>query len=969
MLEIRKNTFSKSYENTFFREFSKDLHNLFEEKNWEGILIGSPECTVENRLQIDALLITKHVVFIIDFKNYGGRIELPNSYNFQDGLWKNHSGEIIKGGSSINPYRQLKNQKTRFCKVFEEHIKAQLLESDYFESSHTIRVVCFHEEVELSQQVPSREELNFAILDKKDFLSGLLDRIDVTDKEVNISKGSFDAFKKIFRADLYEFEEKSEFEKGVEFENYSERLNYNDLKPDQNTALSGIQEFLRNDDLDVFVLHGTTNSGKSHLIPFIQDIAYKEGLEEVEIFASSRRVANNLMNLNGVDQANSLYSYIYGGQLIEGEVSNQEILNIDSEDNKIPIDKIPLKNSDNSDDALFIVDESQLVSDAYHQSIDLIFGSGHLLRDFIKFTSSVKNKRKIIFIGDSYQLNYGKSDESPLNTTYLEESYGLNTAAFQLYDKPEQSEVTKQALKCVDGIRNNYFSLLRLDINESILSLSNDEIKGAINDMVQNRTGHILCFSNEDTQKVNLWIKRIILKNSEDLAAKDLVLVNNNIQIETPDDPFALPQRVYNGQFATVKSVKNEIEEINIRVKNETEVTLKFRELVIKIDETKSEAKVLSFENYRLSKKGEISENEAIALKIYLNHEVSKKLKQEPFNESAEYKDFLKSESYLKLENEINDLKRRLNTGERVKTQLDAKETEQRVLIRKEKSNYRKKIIRNLKRDSSSNYYKVRNAVYLRFGWAMTVHKSMSYKFENIVFDVDPGERIGKTNQAHFKWLYTGLSRARSKVSLINYNPITPFDNTELVDSNNNQNPTDYFLISDSPNRDIQLKELEKLINNIIQNTGINIDNIEHLNWQERYHFKEGSKTSVISISYNGQGRFRYPTHTGGETKLSERIINVFKEGVQFDFELIDDKWRRKQYEQIAFFLEKDGIEFRQAIQTPYKDKIKLCSENGELAIEVDYNGQGAFSLITAKYYSDEMLWESFQEAINLIQE
>lgn len=52
MLEVRKSTFSKSYENTFFREFSRRLFNLFKEKNISGLLIGSPFCEADGRLQI-----------------------------------------------------------------------------------------------------------------------------------------------------------------------------------------------------------------------------------------------------------------------------------------------------------------------------------------------------------------------------------------------------------------------------------------------------------------------------------------------------------------------------------------------------------------------------------------------------------------------------------------------------------------------------------------------------------------------------------------------------------------------------------------------------------------------------------------------------------------------------------------------------------------------------------------------------
>ena len=119
MLEIRKGTATKNYENTFFREFAENLKNLFDKYSLDGLLIANSECESENRLQIDALLVTPKVVCIIDFKNFGGKITLPKNAKseFEFGKWTNENGEFVKGGSSINPFVQLRNQKDRFIKV------------------------------------------------------------------------------------------------------------------------------------------------------------------------------------------------------------------------------------------------------------------------------------------------------------------------------------------------------------------------------------------------------------------------------------------------------------------------------------------------------------------------------------------------------------------------------------------------------------------------------------------------------------------------------------------------------------------------------------------------------------------------------------------------------------------------------------------------------------------------------------
>lgn len=79
MLEIRRGTAVKNYENTFFREFAENFEKFFEKYSIDGLLIANSECEAEKKLQIDALLITNNVVCIIDFKNFGGEIKLPRN--------------------------------------------------------------------------------------------------------------------------------------------------------------------------------------------------------------------------------------------------------------------------------------------------------------------------------------------------------------------------------------------------------------------------------------------------------------------------------------------------------------------------------------------------------------------------------------------------------------------------------------------------------------------------------------------------------------------------------------------------------------------------------------------------------------------------------------------------------------------------------------------------------------------------
>ena len=515
MLEIRRGTAERSYENTFFREFAENLGKMFEKYNIDGLLIANSKCEVESRLQIDALLIANNCICLIDFKNYAGEIILPkNDNDFLEGTWVTKDNIKVKGGSYINPYKQLTVQKSRFSKVYQKHINENIYSEDTANPKHAKKIICFQKPIKLVGSIPSRDEITFFITDSDTYLETIKDIIDVTDDDINISAKSYDAFKNIFRADT--FIVKEGYNETVHYDASSSELNYGDLYQDQLSALQEITEFATSDSAEVFILQGTSLSGKSHLIPFIEEIAFDKNITQVELFASSSRVAKNLLSDSNLN-FNSIYSYIYGGTFQEekSEENINETQDVETENlSKGKIEIIPIKNSDNEDKALFIVDEAQLISDKCYPASDLRFGSGKLLQDFIKYIDFKSTNRKLIFIGDSFQLTIGNKDETPLNPEYLAEKYNLEARAFQLLDKGNKSLVVEQALTSVNGIRNTTFNQLSFDLSENFKAIDTDEASPILKSKLEgNSDFSLLCYTNEEAKNINEWIKRTIIKN------------------------------------------------------------------------------------------------------------------------------------------------------------------------------------------------------------------------------------------------------------------------------------------------------------------------------------------------------------------------------------------------------------------------------------------------------------------------
>lgn len=958
MLEIRKGTAAKNYENTFFREFAENLKNLFDKYSLDGLLIANSECEAEKRLQIDALLITEKAVCIIDFKNFGGKINLPKNAKseFDFGKWTNEKGEIIKGGSSINPFIQLKNQKDRFIKVVENQILDRLPKSNCFNPYHTVRTVCFQKPIELIGSIPPKEELNFFIIDKDNYLEKIKDIIDISDKEVSITKESYDVFKEVFRADLFDLTEN--YGETTDFTTYETELDFENLYPDQKSALQEIESFIKSQDDRFFVLQGTSLSGKTHLIPFIQDVAYNNQIPEAKLFASSGRVANNLLKNTNLEFG-SIYSYIYGGNITNSETEAKEKEEAENQDeDKIDLEVVPLKKSDDTEEAIFIVDESHLISDNYHQSIDLRFGSGKLLKDFIEFADLKNSKRKIIFVGDSFQLSIGKKEESALNPEYLSDEYNFEAKAFQLVDKEKKSPIVAEGLKAVNCIRNQSFNNLKFEISDSLEILSKDELKDGIEKSLNSSSSsHILCYSNFDAQKVNFWIKNSILKNGNDLTKGDLVIFGNNIRVEDENDPFAEPKKIFNGQFGTVVSVSNTI------TKTEKLITpLTFREVTISLQESNHTLSFLSLENFRISDKGELSKEEIISCKILLAQLAEKEL------------DNFKNGKYH-VDEELKNLLQKMEDGKRVKTKVS------------------RKIQRSLSNMPATDYYKFKNAAQLRFGWALTVHKSMSYKWDEIFFNLTPGAGLeGKTNERYFQWVYTGLIRATNKVNLINHEPITPFykiGEDDLKDHNKEIAPDDNILfkaniVDEIQNKDLsivekynfngananQLLQIFHFINSKLNDNDFSVCSIDHNRNQEIYEIKKSTKVCKISIYYRDNGRVNLPTVMKSEPKLfGDEILELLTSplGVESNLSFINENWRKLAHQELIKELEVLGLSVNYIVQSSKLDTLKVSDEESKLIVLVDYELDGFFTGFRANYYSDDIIWTKFKTAINKI--
>lgn len=184
-LKIYKGRAAKSSENTFFRDFAGQLSSLFITKNINGLLIGFPICKDDETFAPDALLITKHAVLIIDFKNYddGGTITLPAEDYFNNGAWIFSKGDteiIVKGGSYSNPFKQVGQQRFKMIDLINNSVKG-------FNPRHLTTGVIFQNDIKIKGSVVRKLRNMFFVSNIKTYINDIYDYINIIDPEINLS--------------------------------------------------------------------------------------------------------------------------------------------------------------------------------------------------------------------------------------------------------------------------------------------------------------------------------------------------------------------------------------------------------------------------------------------------------------------------------------------------------------------------------------------------------------------------------------------------------------------------------------------------------------------------------------------------------------------------------------------------------------------------------------------------------------
>ena len=156
--------FAHSHENRMFHELATTLQAWFGDGQMPVFLIGN--VMVDDK-EIDALLLKPDALFVIEMKNYGGKIFISENTE-----WYADDVEI-KGGVHGNPYRQLRTNKFTFLPYLQQKAPEILSQRSTDQWWHICGLVLFGRPIQFEECIPDAISDWFTICDQNSVISAV----------------------------------------------------------------------------------------------------------------------------------------------------------------------------------------------------------------------------------------------------------------------------------------------------------------------------------------------------------------------------------------------------------------------------------------------------------------------------------------------------------------------------------------------------------------------------------------------------------------------------------------------------------------------------------------------------------------------------------------------------------------------------------------------------------------------------
>lgn len=572
-----------------------------------------------------------------------------------------------------------------------------------------------------------------------------------------------------------------------------------DLNGDQSACADALEAFLSDPAQRIMLLKGDAGAGKTFMAKGLVEYLASQG-RQYAIGAPTGRAAKIIGEKTG-RRARTLHSLIY-------DYGNLRRLGEDGEDaSGLASFKVYASVAANRDSAntVYIVDEASLVSDAFSESDFFRSGSGYLLKDLLDYvgTQTPGTDRKIIFIGDPVQLTPVDMNTSPaLDADYLHRHYGYRPAEYRLTEIVRQgaeSSILSNVKPLRMGVEEGAFRGLSFDFDDDVVRLGQGDLVPTYLQTVRDSAHEpmVITRSNAEAAEINRAVRAEIFPGQDHVRPGDRLIITSNT--------FVGGQFLANGEFVEVCGVEPVVERKSVRLTRRVGDT----DLTEKVDIE------LIFRDIEIAMRMENGEQAVQQVKVIdtLLHDRNSGLS--PDEQRALYVDFLRRHP-------------------------DIRKADPRALTDA------------IRQDP---YF---NAMRAKFGYAVTCHKAQGGEWDEVIV-LCPGGGDPRNEDA-FRWLYTAMTRARSRLFLVN----PPEVRIKLAGPSIHDFATGAVARAADQNGPTPLAAFRKTLlarsRAALEGSGISVDDVGHHQYQEVLYCSRETDGCRASLSYNGKFQLRSMT-------------------------------------------------------------------------------------------------------------
>ena len=661
------------------------------------------------------------------------------------------------------------------------------------------------------------------------------------------------------------------------------------LTDSQSKLVQKLETFISSKDSSIFLLKGYAGTGKTFITKGLTE--YFREIKRNYILAAPTGKAAKVISQKTKSAAYTIHKTIY---TLKNPIEYMQ--NLEKEDKTYKFYFSVAVNED-SNDTVYIIDEASMISDIYSEMEFIRFGSGFLLRDLMHYINLDCNdhRKKIIFIGDNAQLPpVGMSFSPALNKQYILENFGFRAEEFELTDVVRQekdSGILKNTLPIRKSLENKVFNTINFDTSfDDTVRLDHINFMQQYIEVTKGKVDHqtmIVAYSNASVKEYNYKVRGDLFPNHKNqICAGDKIIVTSN---NANHGIF-----ISNGDFGIIEEILSPTETKIIKTKGgKIDVSISFRDVVVlfyDIDGAAWHIRCKIIENLLFSEQASLSsdENKGIYIDFMRRHPGLKPntkewvdtLMMDPyFNalkvkfgyaitchkaQGSEWKNlFLNCKTMTSVLSE-NYFRWFYTAITRAKSKIYTLDEPHINLL----SNIKNLNANEIAQSNTSSS----NTVSSGFNFQSDHQRQIYIKIKEIL-DKNNIEILQITHHQYQEQYTIALKNERCKVKIC-YNSKNKISSISAVESNSLANLVLNLLesaknsISCSDNCDIGfsedfLKEFYGLIKARLDTQKINIINLEHFNYMERYMLEKNGSTCVADFYYNAKKSFTTSNFSG----------------------------------------------------------------------------------------------------------